>query len=355
MRTQAAVLIGGTVATAAVAVMCRRRSSGKAASTAAGLETLERVVKLSPMVLRILGHNPGSFSLQGTNMYVVGKGASRILIDAGEGKKEDLPTLLNALRDDGAERLSDVLITHYHHDHTEGIKELRAHYGSELRVRKMPWAPGVLEPWTKIQHGPSFSMAKLGVETLDDGEVIRTENGDATLRVVATPGHTIDHCCFVLREEGCDHVFSGDHVLGGSSGVFEDLHAYMRSLDRVLTELPKGRGGRIYPGHGPMIADGHSGVVAYLENRRTRERQVVTALEQGGQWGLTPFGLVKRIYPKLSLTLTMAAASNVDKTLRKLQVDGKVQTWGLSPISLSLFGFALDRALLRKWALVKPA
>ena len=79
------------------------------------------MARLSPLVLRVLGHNPGSFSLQGTNMYLVGSGASRLLVDAGQGKKEDLPTLLQAMSDDGAERISDVLITHYHHDHTEGI------------------------------------------------------------------------------------------------------------------------------------------------------------------------------------------------------------------------------------------
>eukprot|EP00966_Prymnesium_polylepis_P248907 5754887-Prymnesium_polylepis.1 len=72
---------------------------------------VERVAALSPLVLRVLGHNPGPFSLQGTNMYLVGRGASRILIDAGEDKKEDLPTLLQAMSDHGAERVSDVIIT----------------------------------------------------------------------------------------------------------------------------------------------------------------------------------------------------------------------------------------------------
>lgn len=317
------------------------------------LEPLERVVKLSSRVLRVLGHNPGSFSLQGTNMYIVGTGKSRILIDAGQGKPEDLPTLLQAMADDGATSISDCLITHYHHDHTEGIRDLRAHFGDDLRVWKMPWAPGILMPWHRIEHGPrSFDLGRVGVRMLADGDTISTAEGDTTLRAVHTPGHTVDHCCFVLREEGA--LFSGDHVLGGSSGVFEDLHSYMKSLERTLGLLPKGGGGRIYPGHGPAIADGHQGILDYIANRQQREAQVVDALSKGRRgFGTTPFGLACAIYPQLSLTLRFAAASNVEKTLAKLEHDGQARVWlSLAPFPIRIFGFRIDGALLRFWSRV---
>ena len=109
---------------------------------------------------------------------------------------------------------------------------------------------------------------------------------------------------------------------------------------------------RFPPYHsGPLIDDGHQGVVDYLDNRRARERQVVQALD-GRPW-LTPLAIVKLVYPKLSLTLTLAAASNVDKTLRKLQADGRVQSWSPVPFRVALFGVALDRACFTKWMLVK--
>ena len=313
------------------------------------LEPLERVTRLSPLVLRVLGHNPGSFQLRGTNLYLVGAGRSRILIDAGEGKPEDLPCLLDAMQQNGARGISDVLITHYHQDHTEGIKDLRSHFGDHLRVWKLPWSPGVLMPFHKIMHGPSFDLEELGVDMLADGQVLRTETGDASLRVLATPGHTADHAVFVLEEESA--VFSGDHVLGGSSGVFEDLHSYMRSLDLLLHELPKHGGGRIYPGHGPVIDDGHEGVCAYIANRRHREKQVLDALAAHRLFGLTPFGIVRRVYPHLSLQLTLAAASNVHKTLQKLQRDGTAIARELSPIRVHVLGVGVHWLLLTRWCL----
>ena len=320
------------------------------------LAPIEPVTKLSELVLRVLGHNPGSFQLQGTNMYLVGSGASRILIDTGEGKEKDLPLLLTTMKEHGVQTLSDALITHYHHDHTGGIKNLLAHFGDALRVWKLPWSPGVLVPWNKLPHGPSFDMAALGVRMLSDGDVIKTASGDATLRVLATPGHTIDHCCFVLEEEGA--LFSGDHVLGGSSGVFDDLHSYMKSLDKALEVLPQGAGGRIYPGHGPVIEDGHKGLLDYIANRRMREAQVVDALKGrfGRTFGLSPYGIVQCIYPQLSLTLQLAAASNVEKTLHKLQKEGKARPRELSPCPirvpsfLPLAGARVDVFLLKRWS-----
>jgi glyoxylase-like metal-dependent hydrolase (beta-lactamase superfamily II) len=296
------------------------------------LAPLPEVARLSRLVVRVLGLNPGPFTLQGSNTYLCGEGSSRILVDAGEGASGYLPLLQRSLAAHGAERVSDVVITHFHHDHTEGLRDLRQAFGKELRVWKV-------DPGYTGEHGPSWGSDYAGegieVRPLADGDVVTSEDGSASIECIVTPGHTPDHCCFLLHQERA--IFTGDTVLGGSSAVFEDLHAYMDSLTRLHqlarrspwggggatggaaggSALPKARrrsrspakrverGPRdsgdaaeaeltaIYPGHGPVLPDAVKAVGEYIENRNAREAGVVRAL--GSLWGralgLTPLGL----------------------------------------------------------------
>ena len=52
--------------------------------------------------------------------------------------------------------------------------------------------------------------------------------------------------------------------------VFEDLHEYMSSLNKLLALSPS----VLYPGHGPVIADGKSMIEGYIKHRNAREQQV---------------------------------------------------------------------------------
>jgi len=91
------------------------------------LKDLPAVTQLSPLVWRFLGCNPGSYTLTGTNTYLVGNGPDRILIDAGEGHADYLINLREGMGQAGCSRISEIVITHWHHDRTY-INTTRIHH-----------------------------------------------------------------------------------------------------------------------------------------------------------------------------------------------------------------------------------
>ncbi|KAI5301546.1 hypothetical protein KEM56_001612 [Ascosphaera pollenicola] len=88
------------------------------------LVKLPEVEKASSLVIRILAGNPGKFTLQGTNTYLIGKGSQRLLIDTGEGRPAWAKSLESVLAQENA-TVTSALITHWHHDHVNGIQDLK--------------------------------------------------------------------------------------------------------------------------------------------------------------------------------------------------------------------------------------
>ncbi|KAB5526296.1 metallo-beta-lactamase superfamily protein [Coniochaeta sp. 2T2.1] len=269
------------------------------------LAQLPEVERLSPAVIRILGGNPGKFTLQGTNTYLLGTGPSRLLIDTGEGKPSWISALKRTLADEKAS-ITTALITHWHHDHTDGVPDLLQ-----------------LSPKTKIyKNQPESNQLDIA-----DGQKFSVDG--ATITAIHTPGHTVDHMSLLLQEE--DAMFTGDNVLGQGTAVFEDLGTYLDSLGRMKTAFT----GRAYPGHGPVIPDGPGKIAEYIAHRRQREEQVVQTLrerrsdveaEEAAAW--TPMELVRVIYADVPESLHPAAANGVVQILRKLEREGRVSPEG---------------------------
>ncbi len=287
-----------------------------AAPTMIGL-SLPDVDAWSERVVVALGQNPGLFTGPGTNTYLVGTGARRILLDAGDGRPAYLPVLERALTRAGCE-IQEIVLTHGHPDHQGGAAAVITRFGP-LRVSKLPSA---------LYDGPyDFEATAIG-----DGSVIRTEG--ATLRAIHTPGHAEDHLCFVLEEEAA--LFSGDNVLGVGTTVIPgdggSLLDYMKSLDRMLGEAPT----VIYPAHGPRIADGTAKIREYIDHRNECEEQIRAALRAG--LDRIP-AVVKSVYAAYPESLHAAAAQSVCSHLLKLEGEGRVARDG-------------DDALTARWQLV---
>ncbi|KAK0713801.1 metallo-beta-lactamase superfamily protein [Lasiosphaeria miniovina] len=268
---------------------------------ASKLVQLPEVERLSPACIRILGGNPGKFTLQGTNTYLVGTGPKRLLVDTGEGKPSWIAAIKRTVEEEKAS-ISSVLITHWHGDHTGGVVQLTDNW-PDIKVYKNDPEPGQLE----IVDGQTFTVK------------------GASLTAIHTPGHTVDHMVLVLAEE--DALFTGDNVLGQGTAVFEDLGVYMDSLEKMMGLFK----GRAYPGHGPVISDGPGKIAEYIQHRKQREEQVVQTLRTenpAGGYAWTPMELVKVIYSDVPVDLHPAAAAGVLQILQKLQREGKVSVDG---------------------------
>lgn len=269
------------------------------------LPALPNIAVLSPLVTRIMGQNPGPFCLQGTNTYLVGSPSQRdrILIDTGEGF-ESYATLLHNYLKTTRFRLSAIVVTHWHPDHVKGVPSILA---------GLDYSPSVYKVLNPEKDEPHQKYTPL-----KDGDKLNTAG--VSLDVLHTPGHAKDHVCLWLDEEKC--LFTADNVLGHGTTVFEDYHAYLTSLRRMLA-LPSL--GRLYPGHGQLVDDGPAKITEYIEHRLEREQQVIEAMQSLAQ-PVESMQLTKIIYGESQHPKLYAAADRgVQLYLIKLEHDGVVR------------------------------
>jgi glyoxylase-like metal-dependent hydrolase (beta-lactamase superfamily II) len=265
-------------------------------------------VTLEPLVRRLLAPNPSPFTYTGTETYIVGRGEVAV-IDPGPDLPDHVDAILAATR---GERVSAILCTHTHRDHSPASRPLQA----ATRAPIIGCAPLTLD-----DDGPradaAFDADYRPDRVLADGEIV--SGAGWTLEAVATPGHTSNHLCFALRESKA--LFSGDHIMGWSTTVVSppdgDMADYMASLDRLLT-----RDDRIYyPAHGDPVREPQRFVRAVAAHRRQRERQILDLLEQEAQ----PIpAMVDRMYRGIDPRLHGAAGRSVLAHLIDLEARDRV-------------------------------
>ncbi|CAL1678779.1 unnamed protein product [Lasius platythorax] len=281
----------------------------------ATLTNLPPIARLSSKVIRILGCNPGPMTLQGTNTYLVGTGHRRVLVDSGESKTADayIKLLNNVLNEENA-TVEHLVVTHWHHDHIGGVEPVHNLLKSLFPSDKRPTVWKL--PRSSDDHETSNDEKSVQWEPLRDDQVMEVEG--AKLQVKYTPGHTSDHACLLLQDENI--LFSGDCILGEGTSVFEDLHDYLLSLDKILEMRPK----IIYPGHGPVLDDPLPRIQYYIRHRKQREEEILRILEEeGNNKPMTGMNIVQLIYKDIPNKWPVAWYT-VEQHLRKLQKEGKV-------------------------------
>ena len=274
-----------------------------------------RVVDLSvhpqARVLRMTAPNPGPMTGPGTNTYLVGSaepGTGWTVIDPGPALDgagaPHLQALLGAIAERGG-RLERILVTHTHRDHSPGAAALAAATGAPVwgRVASHPeWQDESFRPAHEPQHGERIACGP-----------------GATLRVWHTPGHASNHLCYLLEEEGL--LFTGDHVMQGSTVVINppdgDMAAYLRSLEELLEEPLQW----LAPGHGFLVAQPQVVLRALIAHRLKREAKVLAALQQHGPAALE--GLVQAVYDDVPAALHGVAQRSLWAHLLKLQGEGR--------------------------------
>ncbi|MCX6023994.1 MAG: MBL fold metallo-hydrolase, partial [Chloroflexi bacterium] len=195
-------------------------------------------------------------------------------------------------------------ITHHHFDHSGNLSWVKENLGSALECH--PEGVALLKDRVPEDHLATFT----------DGDIIDM-GGPAKLRVIHTPGHSVDSVCFYLEDEGV--LFSGDTILGVGTTTMRDLYDYMNSLDSLLA-LPNLKA--ICPGHGPVINDPRERIEEYIRHRNMREQQILKVLDEGEV--MTSWDIMMKIYTDIDTRLRRAADGNVQTHLRKLEKEGRL-------------------------------
>nr|WP_236732149.1 MBL fold metallo-hydrolase [Mycolicibacterium peregrinum] len=238
----------------------------------------------------LLCDNPGLMTLEGTNTWVLrGPGSDEIVIvDPGPDDAAHIGRIAEL------DTVALVLISHKHEDHTGGIDKLVDLTGATVRSVGSGFLRGLGGPLT-------------------DGEVI--DAAGLRIKVMATPGHTVDSLSFVLDgDNGQGAVLTADTVLGRGTTVIDtedgSLRDYLESLQRL-----QGLGARtVLPGHGPDLPNLHEVTAMYLAHREERLDQIRAALRELGE-DASARQVVEHVYTDVDQKLWDAAEKSVQAQL----------------------------------------
>ncbi len=262
------------------------------------------ITELSPLVRRITAGNSSVFTGPGTNTYLVGKEEITV-IDPGPAMPEHIENIAKACGDD----IKQILVTHTHPDHSPGAKLL--HQRTAAPVMGM-------YALHKQTQDKTFKANKV----LEDGDEIREI--EYTLKAIHTPGHASNHLCYLLEEEKM--IFTGDHIMEGSTVVIGPPDGNMKQYIESLEKLKQFDISMIAPGHGNLMKDPKNVVDWIVSHRMFREKKVVDALTEFSKANLDQ--LVEKVYDDVDERLHGIARASLLAHLNKLIEEDKAVSKG---------------------------
>lgn len=257
---------------------------------------------VSARVTRVLAPNPGFMTGAGTNSYLLGQRDITVL-DPGPADDAHVAALLAAAQALGG-RIRRIVLTHTHQDHAPAALALKAATSAELFGQ------------SPLPGDPAQTLLRMDRE-LADGDVIA---GDGyTLRALHTPGHVGNHLCYRLEEEAL--LFSGDHLINGSTVVIIPPSGSMADYLRSLEKLAQQDIAVIAPGHGDLIENAQAVIQFTIHHRLAREAKVLAKLQASAQSieQLTP-----QVYDDVNPALHPVARYSLHAHLIKLRDEGRV-------------------------------
>jgi glyoxylase-like metal-dependent hydrolase (beta-lactamase superfamily II)/8-oxo-dGTP pyrophosphatase MutT (NUDIX family) len=261
-----------------------------------------RVVTLMPGVLRLAAPNPGMMTGPGTNTYLVGGGPENTwaVIDPGPDDPAHIDAILRAAP--GAIR--QIFVTHTHRDHSPGARLLKERTGATTLGMR-------------ARHHEGQDTAFVPDVALTDGDPVTLPDG-RILRAIHTPGHAANHLCYALDD--VQLVFTGDHVMQGSTVVINppDGHmaTYLASLEKLAALAPAW----LAPGHGFVMDTPAQRIARLIAHRLARESRTLEALEQVGP--VTLEALTPVVYADVPAARHAVARRSLLAHLEKLAEDG---------------------------------
>ena len=254
--------------------------------------------KLADGIRRIVAPNPSMMTGPGTNTYLFGNDAVAVL-DPGPADERHIENIVE--KSTGSIRW--VIVTHTHPDHSPGATPLAKATGAELL--------GIVAP-----DGEHQDKTFIPDRTLADGDVFETS--EFKLEAVHTPGHASNHLCY--RHVGLNWLFTGDHVIDGSTVVIDPPDGNMKHYIESLQRCKDLRCDALAPGHGDVIHEPDRAIDWIIDHRLAREAKVVAALASNPN--LTSHELVPFVYTDVDPKLHGWAERSLLAHLLKLESDG---------------------------------